>query len=130
VPFLCPDPDKFADGEYHGESHECVGLVKLAAHAPQTAKWSPGAVVKEHAPTFGTAIATFDATGKYANIPGQSHAALFLGMDAKGIDVVDQFRGKPGGKRKIFFNPAADRPVNDANNYRVIEPKEPESHNG
>lgn len=38
----------------------------------------------------GTAIATFDPSGKYGNhTDGRSHAAIYLGQDATGIQVLD-----------------------------------------
>jgi hypothetical protein len=95
--------------------------VKQAAGAPQTALWQKGGMVKDNPPIVGTGIATFDPTGKYIDVSGQSHAALFLSMDANGVQVVDQYEGKPGGKRTIRFNPNADKPVNDAANYCIIE---------
>lgn len=40
----------------------------------------------------GTAIAVFDANGSYGNHQnGSSHAAIYLGQDATGIQVIDQW---------------------------------------
>ena len=39
----------------------------------------------------GTAIATFDATGRYANHSHGNHAAIYLSQDASGIRVIDQW---------------------------------------
>jgi hypothetical protein len=44
----------------------------------------------------GTAIATFDAGGHYPNNAHGNHAAIYLGQDAQGIRVVDQWVDRHG----------------------------------
>lgn len=58
---------------------------------PHTAAWQRGALVKGNVNMVpGTAIATFDPSGKYGNhTDGRSHAAIYLGQDATGIQVLD-----------------------------------------
>jgi len=82
----------------------------------------------------GTAIATFNKNGDYTNdTNGKSHAAIYLGQNAVGIQVLDQWITKkhlPNGtvethiqevhKRTISFGPAPKN-VNDARKYYVIE---------
>ncbi len=42
MPYECSNPEEYADNEYHGESQECVALVKVACGAPQSPKWVKG----------------------------------------------------------------------------------------
>lgn len=101
---------------------QCVALVKAACGCPQTALWKRGALVKgiDHAP--GTAIATFDPPsaefpdGRYGNhTDGRSHAAVYLGQDDLGIDVIDQWLEHPAARRTIPFK-ENDPGAKDANN--------------
>ena len=79
----------------------------------------------------GTAIATFDGSGRYGNhTNGTSHAAIYLGQDANGIEVIDQWnirqhhqivgRHQPQRRRLRFGNPQAE-PVNQGSRYYVVE---------
>jgi hypothetical protein len=72
-----------------------VAYTQKAANMPRTVAWKRGELVKGNmtiAP--GTAIATFDADGRYGNhTDGRSHAAIYLGQDASGIQVLDQWVG-------------------------------------
>jgi hypothetical protein len=82
----------------------------------------------------GTVIATFTADGKYENdTNGRSHAAIYLGQDATGIRVLDQWvekkvfpdgrvqrRAQPVHERLIRFQDSA-KAVNDGRNYYVVE---------
>ena len=100
-PYLAAQPETFA-GEVVGDGH-CVAPVKAAAGAPRTAAWRRGAAVRGNRRIRrGTAIATFEADGTYASRPG-SHAAIYLGQDATGIWVYDQWRGQPVHRRLIRF---------------------------
>jgi hypothetical protein len=60
---------------------------------------------KAHAaiePAPGTIIATFDPNGHYGNhTDGRSHAAIYLGQNASGIQIIDQFIEKRNGKTTI-----------------------------
>ena len=57
----------------------------------------------------GTAIATFDPDGRYGNhTDGRSHAAIYLGQDATGIRVIDQWVRRVNGKTD--FSPSPTRP--------------------
>jgi hypothetical protein len=108
---------------------QCVEVVKLICGCPQTALWKRGALVKGIPILPGTAIATFDPpsaefpNGRYGNhTDGRSHAAIYLGQDADGIRVADQWLGQPFHERVIRFrsDPAA-KPVNSAQFFYVIE---------
>ena len=107
-------------GKYYGESHECVALVKYWCNAPETAKWGRGELVKGSDILKGTAIATFNSSGKYANIVGQSHAAIYLSQDSSGIQVIDQWDGQVAHNRTIRFDNSAT-PVNNGNKFYVID---------
>jgi hypothetical protein len=95
-------PPRGIRGPGVGAGH-CVDLVKAAAGAPRTAEWRRGAAVRGNPHIRrGTAIATFEADGTYTSEPG-NHAAIYLGQDATGIWVYDQWRGQPVHKRLIRF---------------------------
>ncbi len=71
----------------------------------------------------GTAIATFDSHGKYANsLDGTSHAAIYVSQDGTGITVWDQWSGQPVHQRVIRFRGGAPgvKPVNDGDAFYVI----------
>lgn len=103
-------------GIYVGESHECVAVVKHFAKAPQTTIWKKGARVKgNNSIRPGTAIATFDSRGKY-----HGHAAIYINQTAAGINVYDQWKGRPLSSRTIFFN-RHEYISNDGEQFYVIE---------
>jgi hypothetical protein len=58
----------------------------------------------------GTAIATF-VDGRYPNNSTSQHAAIYLGQDETGIQVLDQWRGKAGGvtSRTIYWTGHVNR---------------------
>lgn len=116
-------------------SGQCVAFTQKAANMPRTAAWRRGALVKGNASiTPGTAIATFDVDGRYGNhTDGRSHAAIYLGQDENGIQVLDQWLGHstdrrgdkiitphPVSQRTIRFN-QQPRPENVGGNYYVVE---------
>ena len=79
--------------------------MKAASGAPVTSEWSQGLQVKGSTLPTGTAIATFDPDGTYGNhTDGRSHAAIYAGQDAAGLQVWDQWLGQPVHQRTIFFN--------------------------
>lgn len=80
---------------------------------------------------IGTAIATFDEQGRYINdTTGKSHAAIYLGQDPTGIQVLDQWVSRVPGQqerkvqtvhqRTVKFQ-SQPKQVNDGRNYYVIE---------
>ncbi len=134
--FVAPDPDKLVrdwSGTWQGpndaEKRQCVGLVKAAVpEIGATPNWREGEkIVGPGDPPLkpGTAIATFDKDGKYANISGESHAAIFLGYGTQGgqqgIHVLDQFGGKEATPRFIRFDNPGAKPVNQAERFAVIK---------
>ena len=99
---------------------QCVAYVQAVAGAPLTAHWRRGQVAKGNPITPGTAIATFDDDGTYGNhTDGRSHAAIYLGQDTNGLQVLDQWLGQPVHFRTIVFGHPL--PVNDGNKFYVIE---------
>ena len=78
----------------------------------------------------GTAIATFDATGRYASLAdGSSHAAIYLGQTPQGIMVIDQWNEhgsdgsvaarRPAERLIKFANPGAS-PADQGGAFHVI----------
>jgi hypothetical protein len=106
-------------------SGQCVSFVQQASGAPLTAKWNRGQKVTGNAVIQqGTAIATFDAGGKYTNsTDGTSHAAIYVGQNLQGLQVWDQWLGQPVHQRTIRFQAGAPgvKPVNDGDAFYVIE---------
>lgn len=132
MPFVSTNPRKYADTSVG--SGQCVAYVQAAALTGVTRNWRRGQQVRGAQLAVGTAIATFDAAGRYANdTHGKSHAAIYLGQTAAGIQVLDQWvehkrlpdgttekHAHPVSERTISFMPKS-RPVNDGRNYYVIE---------
>lgn len=103
-------------GASRGESEQCVALVKEAAGVGHTSSWKPGPAPSAATPV-GTPIATFGSGGKYENIPGRSHAAIFLGMNQDGsIRVLDQWKGHAASERTIRPGTGPE----GAENFRII----------
>jgi hypothetical protein len=132
MPYVAANPEKFI-GTSVGNG-QCVAFARAAAGIGHTSTWVRGDPVRGANLIVGTAVATFGENLRYANdTTGQSHAAIYLGQDAAGIQVLDQWVKKirlPDGriearvqtvhKRTIRF--ANDpKPVNDGRNYYVIE---------
>ena len=105
---------------------ECVEFVRQAAGAPKTADWKKGKKVldaKFGEVARGTAIATFDADGKYPADTLGKHAAIYLSHDTICIRVLDQWNGQGEVKpRPIWFSrPAGITRENNADTFYVIE---------
>ena len=124
MPFLARSPESFL-GQSVG-SGQCVAFVEACAGCPPTSHWVRGRAVRND-PTipYGSAIATFSPEGLYTNsTDGSSHAAIYLGQDAKGLRVLDQWSGQPVHARTIRFpGPSAPppAPANSANCFFLIE---------
>jgi len=122
-PYIAAQPEAF-EGRVIGAGH-CVDFVKVAAGVPHTAAWREGAPVygNRRIPR-GTAIATFEADGRYASETG-NHAAIYLDQDERGIWVYDQWQGQPVHRRLIRFEggTGAKRGFksNDGRRFAVIE---------
>lgn len=113
---------------------QCVAFTRAAAALGPTKNWRRGALVRGALLAPGTAIATFNDKGFYENdVSGRSHAAIYLGQDAVGLIVLDQWVQRDGAvdgtvkvtvqpvhRRIIRFRESVKR-VNDGRNYYVIE---------
>ncbi len=134
--FVAPDPDRLArewtgtrQGPNEAEKFECVGLVKAAVpEIGSTKTWREGErIIGPEDPPLepGTAIATFDESGRYANKSGESHAAIFMKYDTvggqQGIWVLDQEKKREAGRRFIRFDGPSTLPVNQAERFAVIK---------
>ncbi len=107
-------------------SGECVPLVQAATGALRATEWRPGVPVQGNtAIRPGTAIATFDSNGHYTG-----HAAIYLGQDTNGIQVVDQWNIFKNGKivdkhqlgeRNLFLVQPGRTRINRGESYRVVE---------
>ncbi len=118
--WIAEHPDDFA-GRVIGDGH-CVAYVQAATGAPRTAEWRRGAPVR-HAPLIdtGTAIATFDPSGRYGNhTDGRSHAAILIARHDDGLLVWDQWLGQPVHQRVIRYRAGQGNAVNDGDAYHVI----------
>jgi len=120
VAYLCATAKSY-QGKSWG-SGQCVDLVKIAAHAPQTSLWRQGVAVKGNCNIVcGTAIATFQ-NGAYQNRKnGDSHAAMYLRQDAVALFVLDQWFGHAAKERPIWFRGGKGESRNDGDAFSVIE---------
>jgi hypothetical protein len=121
--YVAPSPEAY-QGQAVG-SGQCVAFVEKASGAPLTSGWHRGMQVKGNAAQIqkGTAIATFDSNNTYGNhTDGTSHAAIYVGQDANGIQVWDQWTGQPVHQRTLRFQGGAPgvKPVNDGDAFYVI----------
>ena len=102
---------------------QCVALVQAASHVPNTASWKQGIRVLSASAgeiAVGTVIATME-DGHYANHSHGNHAAIYLGHDATGIYVIDQWIGHPARPRFIQDRGNQGSPSNDASKFYVVE---------
>jgi hypothetical protein len=122
MPFVAANPGRYV-GAAAGNGH-CVALVRAAAGAPHTASWRRGDRVNGAHLVHGTAIATFDADGRYENdTNGRSHAAIYVAEADDGIWVLDQWLEHPASERLIQYRGGRGKAVDDADAYYVIEIK-------
>lgn len=106
---------------------QCVALIKLYAKAPASSLWKEGEAVKgSFLLKKGSAIATF-VKGKYPNHGTGNHAAFYVGQDAAGILVVDQWSSSGTiRKRRLPFlgkdkNGNFVTPSNNGDAFSVVE---------
>lgn len=102
---------------------QCVALVQAASPGiGPTRNWVCGAPVRGNTSLRpGTAIATFDHNERYANATdGSSHAAIYLGQDERGIQVMDQWSGSAGAVRTIPWSNPSGVPANTGNAFHVV----------
>jgi hypothetical protein len=117
--WVAKDPESY-DGQIVGDG-QCVAYVQQACGAPHTSQWKRGALVKGTIVAQRTAIATFDLHGRYANQVGRSHAAIFHEQTSTGLLVWDQWVGHPVSTRPIRFKNGRGEPVDDGDQFYIIE---------
>jgi hypothetical protein len=134
---LKPKQGKTLEQSYSGIKYanakgntECVVFIQQAfpdASGVHTSAWREGKKVTKGDLTIasGTAIATF-VDGKFSTFgKGNQHAAVYLGQDEHGIQVLDQWDGKKNGvgPRTLHWNlnPVCLPLSNDGNAFSVIE---------
>jgi hypothetical protein len=121
--YIATDPDSYQNTVVG--SGQCVAFVQQASGAPLTSGWNQGSKVRgDLALPAGTAIATFDSSGRYTNsTDGTSHAAIYVGQNEIGLQVWDQWKGQPVHQRTIRFQGGAVgvKPVNDGDAFYVID---------
>ncbi len=104
-------------------SGQCVALVRAANPSlGPSSGWTPGASIQGNAGIApGTPIATFDPADRYANATdGSSHAAIYLGQDAQGVTVLDQWAGSGAAVRTIPWNRPGATAANTGAAFRVV----------
>src|SRR5580704_1589291 len=117
--WIASDPSSYY-GQVVGEG-ECVACVQRACGAPHTSQWRRGIFVKGNAVPRGTAIATFDPDGTSGNHINLSHSAIFDEELSAALQVWDQWVGHPVASRPIYFRVGVGWPVNDGDQFYVIE---------
>src|SRR5208283_516950 len=91
--------------QYLGQSvgsGQCAVLVEAAdPSVGLTATWVQGASVQGNTSLApGTIVATFGPNGTYTGLQDRSaHAAIYLGQNDQGIQVMDQWAGQAAGIR-------------------------------
>jgi RHS repeat-associated protein len=122
---LIQHPLSKAAGPY-GESSQCVSLTKYFSGAPCTDCWRKGAPVLGNSNLApGTAIATFDDTGRYPKDDPQHperhtprNSAIYVGQSGTDIWVIDQWPGHTAQYRSIPRN--GNTVSNQSGAYSVI----------
>ena len=106
-------------------SGQCVALVQAASPGiGPTRTWRCGPPVQGNTDLRpGTAIATFNSADRYANATdGSSHAAIYLGQNERGIQVMDQWAGSAAAVRTIPWNNPSGVAANTGTAFRVVQP--------
>jgi hypothetical protein len=93
-------------GSYYGVNQECVSLTRsFDPSLPPSSQWQQGELVQGATDIpVGTPIATFNFDGAYGppDHPGGwygvSHTGIYLGQDATGVQILDQFVGSGGAE--------------------------------
>lgn len=112
--------------QYQGQAvgtGQCVALVQAADPAVGlTRTWTQGGQVEGNTSLQpGTVIATFDSAGHYANaLDGSSHAAIYLGQNSQGIQVLDQWAGQAAHYRTIYFDNTSGRAANQGGSFYAV----------
>jgi len=112
--------------QYQGQAvgtGQCVALVQAADPAVGLARtWTQGGQVQGNTNLQpGTVIATFDSAGRYANaLDGSSHAAIYLGQNEKGLQVMDQWSDHNASYRTIAWSGTNGKLANQGSAFYVV----------
>jgi hypothetical protein len=124
--WIAGDPASYR-GKVVGNGH-CVAYVREATGLGHTSTWRRGQRARDGGFMIGTAIATFDAAGRYENdTSGRSHAAILVGADPIGLLVWDQWLTHPVQMRTIRYRGGTGSPINDGDAFYAISTEEPET---
>ena len=105
-------------------SGQCVALAKaVQPSVGHTSNWRGGEKVQGNTDLQpGTVIATFNKANRYANaLDGSSHAAVYLGQDTRGMQVLDQWAGSRAAVRTIPWNHSGAVAANTGSAFRVVK---------
>lgn len=105
-------------------SGQCVALAKaVQPNLGPTSNWRGGEKVQGNTSLSpGTVIATFNRSNRYANaVDGSSHAAIYLGQDANGVQVLDQWAGSRAAVRTIPWHNAGAVAANTGTAFQVVK---------
>ena len=105
-------------------SGQCVALVQATNPSiGPTRNWQCGAPVQGNTDLRpGTIIATFDSSNRYANaMDGSSHAAIYLGQNERGIQVMDQWAGNTAAARTIPWTNPGGVAANTGTAFHVVQ---------
>jgi hypothetical protein len=94
-----------------------VAFIQACSNAPTPGTWKEGAYIMDSAPNTiakGTVIATM-TDGHFSTF---DEAAIYLGHDVRGIQVLDQWQGNPVHVRTI---PSPGEGKDAAEEYCVVE---------
>ena len=122
VGFIAADYAKYI-GRSVG-SGQCVALVQAANPSiGPTRNWQCGVPVQGNTELRpGTIIATFDSSDRYANaLDGSSHAAIYLGQNDRGIQVMDQWAGNTAAARTIPWTNPSGVVANTGTAFHVVQ---------
>ena len=109
MPYVYSEVAQLENHELVG-SGSCVSLIQHFSSVPNHRVWKEGSQVKGNLMIkVGTAVATFE-DGKYPNRDHGNHAAFYMGQDAGGVFVMDQWvrKGKISKRRMGFRGKNAD----------------------
>ena len=105
-------------------SGQCVALVQASNPTiGLTRNWQCGVPVQGNTELRpGTIIATFDRSDRYANaLDGSSHAAIYLGQNDRGIQVLDQWAGNTAAARTIPWTNPSGVAANTGTAFHVVQ---------
>jgi hypothetical protein len=130
MPHVLADPERFIGHVFrNAKGHaECVEFILRTLGGTAVAPWRPGIKVRMLNPgeadpvAKGTAIATF-VNGKYPDGDTGQHAAIYLGQNSLGIQVLDQWRSQDKVLPRTIYWSGHGGPKlsNDGTAFSVIE---------